>query len=166
MRAASLVVTDRRWAAPLSAMALGFGLFIGVAIGPGAAGTLAPAPSRSSKSRLPTRGDERRSRGGGGGTAPPPSPAVARSDGQRSAFPRPHRSPANRRPAAPAESPHRKRAEPARSRRREENGTEETLTLAGTVVHANPAAGSYTLAMKGGELVSVHAARLPVPAPS
>jgi hypothetical protein len=40
-RWAALIVTDRRWAAPLSALALGFGLFIGVAIGPSAAGSLA-----------------------------------------------------------------------------------------------------------------------------
>src|SRR5262245_25747656 len=37
----ALVVTDRRWAAPLSALALGLGVFVGVAIGPGAAGTFA-----------------------------------------------------------------------------------------------------------------------------
>jgi hypothetical protein len=41
LRWASLIVTDRRWAAPLSALALGFGLFAGVAIGPSAPGTLA-----------------------------------------------------------------------------------------------------------------------------
>jgi len=41
LRWASLIVTDRRWAPPLSALALGFGLFVGVAIGPGAPGTLA-----------------------------------------------------------------------------------------------------------------------------
>ena len=44
LRSFSLVVTDRRWAAPLSAMALGFGLFVGVAIGPDAAGTMAGTP--------------------------------------------------------------------------------------------------------------------------
>ncbi|MGE0067628.1 MAG: hypothetical protein AB7T48_09785, partial [Solirubrobacterales bacterium] len=38
---AALPVTDRRWAAPMAAVALGFGLFVGVAIGPGASGTLA-----------------------------------------------------------------------------------------------------------------------------
>jgi hypothetical protein len=39
----------------------------------------------------------------------------------------------------------------------------ETTALAGTVVHVNPAAGSYALAIKGGELVPVHAAKLPRP---
>ena len=41
LRWAALPVTNRRWAAPLAALALGFGLFAGVAIGPGATGTLA-----------------------------------------------------------------------------------------------------------------------------
>jgi hypothetical protein len=41
LRWAALIVTDRRWAAPLSALALGFGLFVGVAIGPSTAGSLA-----------------------------------------------------------------------------------------------------------------------------
>ena len=62
LRASRLVVTDRRWAATLAAMALGFGLFLGVAIGPGAAGTLrhrrgqivAVAPS-SAEAALPKK---------------------------------------------------------------------------------------------------------------
>ncbi len=39
MRWAALPVIDRRWTAPLSAIALGFGLFVGVAIGPGTQGS-------------------------------------------------------------------------------------------------------------------------------
>ena len=35
LRWAALPIIDRRWTAPLSAIALGFGLFVGVAIGPG-----------------------------------------------------------------------------------------------------------------------------------
>ena len=35
--------------------------------------------------------------------------------------------------------------------------------MAGTVVHANPAAGSYAMALAAGELVAIHAARLPKP---
>ena len=35
--------------------------------------------------------------------------------------------------------------------------------MSGTVVHANPAAGSYALALSGGELVAIHAAKLPRP---
>ncbi len=39
VRWAALPITDRRWTAPFAAIALGFGLFIGVAIGPGVSGT-------------------------------------------------------------------------------------------------------------------------------
>ncbi len=35
--------------------------------------------------------------------------------------------------------------------------------MSGTVVHVNPAAGSYALALSGGELVAIHAAKLPRP---
>ena len=34
--------------------------------------------------------------------------------------------------------------------------------MKGTVVHVNPAAASYTMAIAGGELVSVHATKLPL----
>ena len=65
LRGAALVVTDRRWAAPLSAMALGFGLFVGVAIGPGAAGTLATGAAADHRDPELQRGHgrERRRRG-------------------------------------------------------------------------------------------------------
>ena len=57
LRAVALVVTDRRWAAPLSAMALGFGLFLGVAIGPGAAGTFATGAGSIVAIAAPEEGD-------------------------------------------------------------------------------------------------------------
>ena len=66
-RAASLAVTDRRWAAPL-AVALGFGLFLGVAIGPGAAGTLATGgPLIQVEVPSSSGGSEEVVTGGGGG---------------------------------------------------------------------------------------------------
>ena len=40
LRWAALPVIDRRWTAPMAAVALGFGLFVGVAIGPGTQGSL------------------------------------------------------------------------------------------------------------------------------
>ena len=40
LRWAALPVIDRRWTAPMAAIALGFGLFVGVAIGPGTQGSL------------------------------------------------------------------------------------------------------------------------------
>ncbi len=160
LRAFSLVVTDRRWAGPLSAMALGFGLFIGVAIGPTAAGTLAGTPQIIEIPASDGGTSEDRSGGGGG-----PAPTLAgggegagSEGGALGALPAPS-------PAAPEEAPA-PEAEPQPAPPEEEEGepeSEEALPLEGTVVHTNPAAGSYTVAIKGGELVSVHAARLPVP---
>ena len=72
LRAFSLVVTDRRWAAPLSAMALGFGLFIGVAVGPDAAGSLAGSPLIV---ELPASEPEPTAAQDGGGGEPPVSSA-------------------------------------------------------------------------------------------
>ncbi len=58
MRAFAKVVTDRRWAAPLSAMALGFGLFLGVAIGPGVSGSVAGAPGQIVAVQMPSSGED------------------------------------------------------------------------------------------------------------
>ena len=44
LRWAALPVTNRRWTLPMSAIALGLGLFIGVAIGPGISTTLGTSP--------------------------------------------------------------------------------------------------------------------------
>jgi hypothetical protein len=76
MRWAALPIVDRRWTAPMSAIALGFGLFVGVAIGPGAEGTLgtpspmvvevAP-PADTQTAAVPGGGDGGGSSGGGEG---------------------------------------------------------------------------------------------------
>jgi hypothetical protein len=167
LRAFSLVVTDRRWAAPLTAAALGFGLFIGVAIGPSAAGTMA---GTSQVIEIPSfGGDESEgageaadspplvasSTGGAGGEAgstgvlPPPAPLAPAPIAE---------TVEDEPPTAPAASPD---PEPAEDEAAAEE--EEATELKGVVVHANPAAGSYALAIEGGELVPVHARKLPAP---
>ncbi|HEX5989431.1 MAG TPA: hypothetical protein VFY75_04370 [Solirubrobacterales bacterium] len=157
LRAFSLVVTDRRWAAPLSAMALGFGLFLGVAIGPGAAGTFAgeagsivavAAPEEEEPEAVATAEREE----------PFSEPEAEEPLAEPEPFeggleepvlePAPVAEPAPEEQAPPAEEP------------AEEEAT-EAQQLKGTVVHVNPAAGSYTMAIAGGELVSVHAEKLP-----
>jgi hypothetical protein len=160
LRAVSLVVTDRRWAAPLSAMALGFGLFLGVAIGPGAAGGLATGPGQilavapAGSGAANTSGGEDQTTSfpeaePSGGEAEPfeeapletefaPEPLVDEPEEE---------VPAEEGPAAPAPEA--------------EEPETEAVELTGTVVRVNPAAGSYTLATKGGELVSLHAEKLP-----
>jgi hypothetical protein len=164
---AALPITDRRWAAPLSAVALGFGLFVGVAIGPGADGTFATGATQVIE--LPGfggggDGDEAAAGeaplGSGGGAvaqlgSPPiqppleePLPTLTPLGGGES----PMRVSAPDAPAVPAS---------------EEGGSEgsepEEPLLAGTVVHVNPAAGSYTVAEEGGVMSAVHAGKLPTP---
>jgi len=162
---ASLVVTDRRWAAPLSAAALGFGIFAGVAIGPGAAGTLATGAQQIVEIPSSSEGDGQ-SGGGGGAAVPTESPAP--QEGEAAGFEEAIPSSAPLAPeaveplpdAAPEPAP-----KPSRAGGGEEEPEEgeEAQKLAGTVVHANPAAGSYALAIKGGELVAVHTSELPDP---
>lgn len=163
LRAVSLVVTDRRWAAPLSAMALGFGLFLGVAIGPGAAGTFATGAG-SIVAVAPSGGEEEPE---AVETAEPeafaaesePEAFAAEPEAFEPALTEPAFEPAPLAEPAPEEE-----APPAEPPAEEEFEEEaETQRLQGTVVHANPAAGSYAMAIAGGELVSVHAAKLPLP---
>lgn len=160
LRWAALPVIDRRWAAPLSAVALGFGLFVGVAIGPGASGTLAtgaapiveiPGFAESAAGGGDAPAPEARSEGGGEG------PASAAPEAAESSFPvgselveepGPYEE-----PAPEPEPPEGEEGEPE----------EEPLVLSGVVVHANPAAGSYTVAETSGALTPVHAAKLPAP---
>lgn len=154
LQAFSMVVTDRRWTAPMAATALGFGIFAGVAIGPSASGTLAGAP-QVIEVMEPTEdapepveeAPESFAEAGGGGfeeEAPPAAfPAAAPLAPE----------PAPAEPAEPAPAP-----EPLPP---EEPAQPEGTELKGTVVHANPAAGSYALAVKGGEPVPVHARELP-----
>jgi len=166
LRGAALVVTDRRWAAPLSAAALGLGIFAGVAIGPGAAGTLAGGAGQIIE--LPeSGGEEGQSGGGGAGVASTESVAPlggGEAGGFEEAFPT--SAPLAPEPLEPSPSPAPEPiAKPTRPASEEEGEAEdpEAQTLAGTVVHTNPAAGSYTIAIKGGELVSIHAPKLPKP---
>jgi hypothetical protein len=165
LRGASLVVTDRRWAAPLSAGALGFGIFAGVAIGPGTAGTLATGAQQIIE--IPSSGGGDGQSGGGGGPVASTESAPALEESEGSSFEEaiPSSVPLAPEPveplAAPVEEPAAKPPSPAEENEEEEEA--ETQKLKGTVVHANPAAGSYTMAIKGGELVSVHAPDLPEP---
>jgi hypothetical protein len=162
LRGAALVVTDRRWAAPLSAAALGFGIFAGVAIGPGAAGTLATGARQVIE--LPGSSEaEGQSGGGGGGAAStesaPPSLGGESGGGLEEPL---VTAPVASEPLEPAPAPEPvPAAAPAEPEPEEEEAEGEAFK--GTVAHLNPAAGSYALALAGGEVVAVHAAELPAP---
>jgi hypothetical protein len=164
LRWAALPITDRRWAAPLSAVALGFGLFVGVAIGPGAAGTFATGAAQiieipgftastedggeeESEARSPSTPS-----GGGEGSIPAAesgpiasTPIFTAEGGEETteSTPTPQSSPAAEKPEPEPEP--------------------EAETLAGIVLHVNPAAGSYTLVEPEGTLDVVHAAKAPQP---
>jgi hypothetical protein len=166
LRGAALVVTDRRWAAPLSAAALGFGIFAGVAIGPGTAGTLATGAQQIIELPSSGGGDGQSGGGGGGVASTQASPPLEEGEagGFEEAFP--SSEPLAPEPIEPLPVPE-PAPKPVPEAGEEEEETEaekpETQELKGTVVHANPAAGSYALAIEGGELVSVHAPELPEP---
>ncbi|MGC1851363.1 MAG: hypothetical protein WA687_02855 [Solirubrobacterales bacterium] len=170
LRGAALVVTDRRWAAPLSAAALGFGIFAGVAIGPGTTGTLATGAQQIIE--LPSSGGGQGQSGGGdagvASTGSAPLLEGGESDGFAEAFPSSEPLAPEAVEPLPAPAPTPKPApKPVPAAGDDEDAAEaekpETQELEGTVVHANPAAGSYALAIEGGELVSVHAPELPEP---
>jgi hypothetical protein len=82
---AALPVRDRRWAAPLSAVALGFGLFAGVAIGPGATGTFGTGVAQIIE--IPSFGGGEDTADEGGEGSPPPSGSGGAADGEGSSSP-------------------------------------------------------------------------------
>jgi hypothetical protein len=159
---ASLVVTDRRWAAPLSAAALGFGIFAGVAIGPGAAGTLATGAQQVIE--LPGSNEaDGQSGGGGGGTASTesaPPPLGGESGGLEEPL---ATAPIASEPLEPPPAPESPPAPPPAEPQPEEAEEPQGEAFKGTVAQLNPAAGSFALALAGGEVVAVHATELPDP---
>ncbi len=162
-RGAALVVTNRRWGATLSAAALGFGLFAGVAIGPGTPGSLATGPLRLIEAPSPVAdaGDAGVPAGKSAPSAPLASSApepIGEEPAPLEAFPSavPFEGESEASPTT-GNDPKPAPADP------EEPADPESTQLQGTVVHANPAAGSYALTIEGGELVPVHARKLPAP---
>ena len=156
---AALPVTDRRWAAPLCAVALGFGLFAGVAIGPGAAGTLATAPIQVLEMPSLAGGDEEGEEVEEESAAEAPESSESFGGEEESPVFTPV-VPVATTPfeASGAKKPSNQLAAPAEE---DEPDEPEAQELAGTVVHVNPAAGSYTVAEAGGVMSAVHAGKPP-----
>lgn len=160
LRWAALPVTNRRWAGPLAAIALGFGLFAGVAIGPGASGSLAGAPIQLLE--MPSLGagegegaEEQQQQAA---AAPGRSGGFTEEEGEAEAFV----------PVVPVASSFEPSAEKqpsteqaAPEEEEEEAKEPEAQPLTGTVVHVNPAAGSYTVAETAGTMSAVHAGKPP-----
>ncbi len=163
LRWAALPVTDRRWAAPLAAVALGFGLFAGVAIGPGAAGTLATAPYQliEMPSLLGDSGEEEEA-----AETEEEAPASAESGEPSAGFGEEEEASSGFVAEVPfeeeASSEPGEKESPSQAKPEEEESTaSEDQELAGTVVHVNAAAGSYTVAESGGVMSAVHAGKPP-----
>lgn len=167
LRCAALPILDRKWAAPLSAVAVGFGLFIGVAIGPGAAGTLATGAmqivevpgfgSGSDEDSVATASSEAPA---GASHASPASTSSSESfpPATSSFAPLPVEEPESAPPPGADEGSEQKQTPPPDG---EPEAEEETLE--GVVVHVNKAAGSYAVAERGGTLVAIHAPTAPQP---
>ncbi len=179
------VVTDRRWAGPLGACALGMGLFIGVAIGPGASGGLASGAGQII--RLPaslfgggssgsgTRGGASASPSGAplaalgnpvgnaaipvsAGAPPPAPPAALPLAPPVSPVSPPPASPEAPKAPAPPDHHHSRPTSPPH------HPPPQKQNISGVVVHVNPAAGSYTVAASGnGAMAAVHSSQLPEP---
>jgi hypothetical protein len=165
LRWAALPIVDRRWAAPLSAIALGFGLFVGVAIGPGAAGTFATGaaqiielPSLGGEAGQPFKGEEARSQTSSLAGGPDQG-----ADLRASASASPSFAPLSE----PEGAPFNESAEVPAPETESDPGTEEREfdeeTLTGVIVHLNKAAGSYVVAEQGAGLAAVHAPTAPRP---
>jgi hypothetical protein len=169
MRWAALPITDRRWTAPLSAAAVGMGLFIGVAIGPGIDNTLGTSPQVVVMARPEA---DQGSTSGANDTSSTPQlgPPVANAAAPHSSVPTPSGPsvPAPIAPitTAPAPAPAAPPAPETTTTTTDEttpDETEEALVFTGTVVHLNPAASSYVITTGKGQMNAVHAKKLPKP---
>lgn len=168
LRAAALPILDRKWAAPLSAVALGFGLFAGVAIGPGAAGTLATGATQIVEvpglGALGDSGDSAEEES----SRPSPPAEESQEPGGSSSESFGASSSSFESPLPLGESESGSYVEPTEAPELEpeappptEEDEPEGETLKGVVVHLNEAAGSYTVASKGGAITAVHASKAP-----
>ncbi len=164
LRWATLPVTSKRWAAPLAALALGFGIFAGVAIGPSATGSLATAPyliempsPASNNSGGEEEGEEEFEAEGGEETAFGGEEEVGGFEEEASFAPVVEEGTFEAQEETPAE----KNPAPLKEEEPEKSEEPEAEELAGTVVHVNAAAGSYTIAEVGGLMSAVHAGKLP-----
>jgi len=182
LRWAALPIVDRRWTAPLSAIALGFGLFVGVAIGPGTEGTFGtakpmvirlPAPPETQTAAVaPDSADGPSGHAGNHQSndqdqAPPPAldppPAVeAPSFDTPPATTTPPTYPTTPSYPSPPSYPTTPSTTTTTTTPTDTVPVETTTAFSGTVVHLNPEAASYAVATDDGQLVALHSHRPPV----
>ena len=168
LRWAALPIVDRRWTAPMAAAALGFGLFVGVAIGPGTQGTQGasgpisvqvaePPPDQTATVPSDTGNGsgagkpQEGSRGGDDTGSLPDSPAPPLG----APAPPPATTPPITTPPVTSAPPITSAPSTSTTTTTTEPAEEPTEPLSGTVVHINPAADSYTIA-DSGSLIAIH----------
>jgi hypothetical protein len=169
LRWAALPVIDRRWTAPLSAIALGFGIFVGAAIGPGSSlgsqtqtvvevvrPPVAPTTvtGGGANGGGGAGGGHHPDPGNGGGTPTPPTPTPPTDNG-------PFGEPAPSTPPTTTTPPPTTTTTTTTTDNNPPDDPPPNPTVKGTVVHVNDAAGSYTVARDDGTLRAVHADGLP-----
>lgn len=174
-----LALTSRRWSAPLLASALGFGLFIGIAFTPaldrvGAVGsqvialdgqTAAPAETASTNADSSAGGSSAGAGGGAGGSASiESSTSVDETVAPFSPTVIPEPVPVDTASTDVEDvednSSSGGGAGGAGGAGDDTGADPDPIGLEGTVVHVNPVAESYTLAVRG-ELYGIHASKLP-----
>lgn len=167
LRWATVPVTSKRWAAPLAGLALGFGIFAGVAIGPGATGSQATAPyliAMSSPASNDGGGEEEAGEEFEAEAAGEEETAFGGEEEELGGFEEETSfAPIVEEPTFEAEEETPAETTPAPLKEEKSEGSEEAEAeeLAGTVVHVNKPAGSYTVAEVGGLMSAVHAGKLP-----
>lgn len=171
LRWAALPVIDHRWTVPLSAIALGFGIFAGVAIGPGAEGSLGAQAAQTVIEVVPAEpqpviADTGPPSGSSDGSSPDRDPAAPSGD----ASPAPETTPPEvgpstpitpATPAPPISTPPPQPDYSPPPTEPQEPAPDPTKVLNGPVVHVNDAAGSYTVASDSGRLATVLSESLP-----
>jgi hypothetical protein len=169
LRWAALPVTDRRWGATLAAVALGFGLFVGVALGPGTSGSIAGVAQIIEEEEPATlaAADTGEAEGGEESAAETGNFEEESLGGEESFSEEGFEEESFEFGAEEETEPFAEETPattPAETEPEDEGGSEEgqTVTAAGTVAHANPAAGSYALVEQGGTLAAIHAKQLPI----
>jgi hypothetical protein len=169
MHWAALPVTDRRWTAPLLAIALGFGLFIGVGLSPGvdfSNGTIPIVAAAESPAASEGGGNSATSTDGGAPALgspvanagpPPPSPAV----GPSASAPvptAPTTPPPTTTTTAPTTTTTTETTTPTTPT---DDTDDDAIVVKGAVIHVNSEADSYAVASNKGQLSAVHARKLP-----
>ena len=178
LRWAALPIVDRRWTVPMAAVALGFGLFVGVAIGPGTEGTLGtsapmlvkvPAPDSQAPGAVASAAAHAGGGKGGGDVsgANNPLPAAPTPSASSEASLTPSTGSTGSTPLYPsAPSYPTYPTTGATGIGTDASATTQTAlgtVLSGTVVHLNPKAASYTIAAEDKRLLAIHSDRLPDP---